>query len=167
MNAFSIGEIVKIVGLPDYCEMNGCFCVVKDIREDIVGIKVFLNHELNDPEWFDLMPLPEYFTNTLSKPENLLLLTSEDWKPEFAPPDLRKGTPEHNALAREHLSEEQYAEYSRFMSRMAKIGREYPFTEERRGEIVEDLKLVEVWLNQVFETSFYKELPVFYFEIYD
>jgi hypothetical protein len=145
--------LVRLNGLVRKPELNGCVGVVKALGEERLQVDVFLNNEFTDPQSLDNIKLSDFFQSFLLKPENMLLIKSEDWKTDFLAP--AKSSSEIDRLMHENLSADQYAQCQNAGMHYEKISRKI-----FNSEVKEKLQIVAVWMNQAFGTSVVDDLPV-------
>ena len=85
MNAFKVGQYVRIEGLIGKPELNGSVGVVKSLGEERHQVKVLLKDLISAPVTTSPPKrLSSFFETLRFKAQNLIPIGPEDWKTDFA-----------------------------------------------------------------------------------
>ena len=163
LNAFEVGKFVRIEGLISRPELNGTFGKIKALGSERHQVKVLLSDKFSAPANTNAKHMSTFFESLLIKPQNLILISEEDWKVDFAPMFTEETTPNDSSediesLLKRNLDASQYAKHQNAELRLSKIDKRFGGACIFRDRS-EEMNIIGLWMNQTFGTSFLDSFP--------
>lgn len=154
LNAMRLYDLVRAVGFSEDSPFHGCIGVVKSIEDGGVQVKMFFSKAFLN---IDPVCLSHSFWTLKLKSKNLSVIGPEQWKVD----GLAHDGLDFDALMPFVLQwpAEKMAEFGKLNARYAQLFFKPHESDENCPDFDEELKILAVWSNQTFGTSFIDEFP--------